>query len=100
MKPPYRVSIVHSVESGHFVHAHWWHFKYSSDFVHNTDTCETMLTLAEIKEGHYGGFLVLGWISFEDFGNELTVDVIKGEGYRWIILGGVTMLQEALVGSS
>ena len=81
MKSPYRIPIIHSIESRHFVNAHWGHLENPSDFIHNADTCEAMLSLAEIKKGHYGGFFVLRWISFEDLGDELLVNVIEGERY-------------------
>ena len=64
MESPYRRPVIHRVESCHLVNAHGRHLKYPSDFVHDTDASESMLALAEIKEGHDGGFLVLGWISF------------------------------------
>lgn len=39
-----------------------------------------MLALAEIEEGHHGGFFVLGWVALEDLGDEPLVDFIELEG--------------------
>ena len=44
-----------------------------------------MLSLAKVEEGHYSGFLVLGWVAFEDLGDELLVDGIELKGYLGIV---------------
>ena len=51
-----------------------------------------MLTLAQVKEGHHGGFFVLRGVAFEDFGDELLVDLIELEGYSGIVLRRIAVL--------
>lgn len=53
------LSVVHGVESGNLVDTHRRHFQSASDLVHDTDTAETVLALAEIEQGHDGSLLVL-----------------------------------------
>lgn len=45
-----------------------------------------MLPLAEIEEGHHGGFLVLWWVSFEDFIGDFEVLFIELEGNRGVVV--------------
>lgn len=51
-----------------------------------------MLSLGEIEQGHDGSFLVLGWIAFKDFSDELLVDGIEVEGDVGVVFGCVAML--------
>lgn len=56
---PDRLAVVHGVEGRNLVNAHGWHFQPACDFVHDADAGEAVLALAEIEEGHHGGFLIL-----------------------------------------
>ena len=86
-------SVVHCIEGGHFVHSHRWHLQYCSYFVHDADTREPMLSLAEVQKRHDSRLLILRWVSFEDFGDELLVDGVEFEGYGWIVVVRVSMLR-------
>ena len=80
MKPPHRIPVIHRVEGGHLVHPHGRHLQPSRHLVHDADAGEAVLALAEIEEGHHGGFLVLRGVPLEDLVDELVVDLIEGEG--------------------
>lgn len=92
MKPPHRIPVVHRVEGCHFVDPHGRHLQPSCHFVHDADAGEAVLALAEIEEGHHGGFFVLRGVAFEDLVDELVVDLVEGEGDRGVVIGGVAML--------
>ena len=49
VEAPYGISVVHCVEGGYFVYAHWRHFQYAGDFIHDTDAREAVLALAKIE---------------------------------------------------
>ena len=51
-----------------------------------------MLTLAEVEEGHHGGFLVLRGVALEDF---LHHELVLGAELEWdggVVVGGVSVL--------
>ena len=52
-----------------------------------------MLPLAEVEEGHHGGFFVLRGVAFEDFGDELLVDFIEFEEDAGVVVWGVAVLR-------
>ena len=52
-----------------------------------------MLSLSKIKNWHHGRFLVLGWVAFEDFFDELVVLLCELEGDVGIVFGGISMLR-------
>ena len=98
MKLSNRLTVIHGVESSNLVDAHWWHFQPACNFVHDADAGEAVLALAEIEEGHYGSFLILGRVSFKDLGDELLVDGIELKWYGCIIDRSISMLgDEALM---
>lgn len=88
-----RVPIVHGIECRNLVHSHWWHLQYSCNLIHNAQARKSMLSLSEIEDGHHSRLLVLGWVAFEDFFDELVVLLRELEGYIRIIFGSITMLQ-------
>ena len=96
MEPADGIAVVHGVEGCDFVDSHGGHLEQACYFVHDADACEAELSLAEIEEGHYGGFLVLGGVSFKDLGDELLVDGIELEGYGWVVLGTVAVLESCV----
>jgi hypothetical protein len=53
------VPVVHGVERGDLVYTHGWHLQYPCNLIHDADTGEAMLALAEVEQRHDGGFLVL-----------------------------------------
>ena len=98
MKLSNRLTIVHGVESSNLVYPHWWHFQPACNFIHDADAGEAVLALAEIEEGHYGGFFVLRRVAFKDFGDEFFVDGIKLKWYGWVVDRRISMLgDEALM---
>ena len=52
-----------------------------------------MLSLAKIKERHDSRFLILGGVTLEYLRDELLVDGIELEGYRGIVVWGVSVLK-------
>lgn len=54
-----------------------------------------MLALAEIEEGHYGGFFILWRITFQDLGDQFVVYVVEFEGNFGVIAGRVAMLEDS-----
>lgn len=92
MKLSNRLTVVHGVESSNLVDAHWWHFQPACNFVHDADAGEAVLALAEIEEGHYCSFFVLGRVSFEDLSDELFVGSIEFEWYGCIVDRSISML--------
>lgn len=79
MKPPHRIPVIHRVEGGHLVHPHGRHLEPSRHLVHDADAGEAVLALAEVEEGHHGGFFVLRGVALEDLVDELVVDFVEGE---------------------
>jgi len=57
-----RLTIEHGVKCSYFVNSHRWHFKDSCDFVHDTDTRPSQLSLPEIQERYHCCLFVLRWI--------------------------------------
>lgn len=55
-----------------------------------------MLPLTEIEKGHYGGFLVLRGISFQDLGNEFLIYGVELERDVGIIFGGIAVYLKGL----
>ena len=89
-------AVVHGIERGHFVDAHGRHLEDAGDFVHDTDAGEAVLALAEVEQGHHRGFLVLGWVAFEDLIDEAQVLWAEFEWNRGIVVFCVAMLGVAL----
>ena len=89
--------VVHGVEGRDFVDAHRRHFEDFGDFVHDGDGGEAVLALAEVEEGHDGCFLVLGWVAFEDFGDDLLVGGVEGEGEAGVVVSGVAVLEKRML---
>ena len=56
-----------------------------------------MLPLAEVENGHDGGFLVLWWVPFEDFLYELLILGGELEGNGGVVDVGITVLGERSV---
>lgn len=92
------VAIVHSVEGSDLVYAHWRHLQESRNLVHDADTCEAVLALAEVEQRHNGGLLVLRWVPRDNLLDEFLV--LSGEFERnfGIVLGSITMLSRTLAG--
>jgi hypothetical protein len=87
-----RVPVVHGVESGHLVHAHWGHLQEARNLIHDADACEAVLALSQVEQWHDGGLLVLRRVAGEDLLNELLILCGKLEGYRGVIDVGIAML--------
>jgi hypothetical protein len=90
----YGVAVVHGVEGGNLVDAHWGHFEETSNLVHDANAGKSVLTLAEIEDGHDGGLLVLGRITLQDLGNDLLILGVELERDIGVVLGGVSVLAE------
>lgn len=86
-------SVVHGVEGSHFIDAHWWHFQYPGNLIHDADAREAVLALSEVEERHHGGLFVLGRVSGEDLLDELLILRSEFERYGRIVLGCVTVLR-------
>jgi hypothetical protein len=93
---PNRISIVHSIEGGNLIHAHWRHLQQPCDLIHNAQAAESMLSLPEIQQGHHGCLFVLRWIAFQDLIDELVVLFCELEGNAGVVLGGISMLESKL----
>lgn len=52
-------AVVHGVESGNLVDAHGRHLEETRNLVHDAETGESVLALAEVEDRHHGGLLVL-----------------------------------------
>jgi hypothetical protein len=87
-----RLTVVHCVEGCDFVDAHRGHLEDSSDFIHDADACEAVLTLAEVQQRHDGCLLVLRGVAGDDFLDELFVLFGELEGNGRVVLGGVAVL--------
>lgn len=94
----HRVAIVHGVESGHLVDAHWRHFEDVCHLIHDADAAETMLALAQIEKRHDSSLFILRGVAGDDFFDELLILWRKLEGNAGIVLGGVAMLSRGSVG--
>ena len=55
-----------------------------------------MLTLAEVEEGHDGGFLVLWRVAFQDFSDEALILSCEFEGDGKVVVGGISVLKVAV----
>jgi len=91
------IPVVHGVEGRNLVDTHGRHFQYPCDLIHDADACEAVLALAEVKQRHDGGLLVLRRVPRDDLLDEL--QVLGGEFERnlCIILGRIAVLQVVLV---
>ena len=89
--------VVHGVEGGDLVDSHGWHLQYPRHFVHHTDAREAMLPLPKVEEWHHGGFLILGWVAFEDLVDQLLADGGELERYLRVVVGGISVLKDSLV---
>lgn len=94
MKPPHRIPVIHRIERRYLIHPHWRHLQDLSHLVHDADTGEAVLPLAEIEEGHHGGFFVLRGVAFQDFGDEFLVYGIELEGDGGVVLRGIAVLKK------
>lgn len=94
---PDRVPVVHGVECGNLVDSHWRYFQDPCYFVHDTDTREAMLPLAEIEKGHDSCLLVLRGVPLEDLIDEGKVLIGEFEGNSRVVFGAVAMLRRALL---
>jgi hypothetical protein len=92
MKPANRISIVHGVECGHFVHPHGWHLQHSCNLVHDADTGEAMLSLSEVQQRHHGGLFILAGVSTEYLLDELLILLVELERNGEIVFGGIAVL--------
>jgi hypothetical protein len=90
-----RLPVVHCVEGGDFVDAHGWHLEEAPYLVHNTDGGVAELALAEIEEGHYGCFFVLGGVTFEDLGYEKFILRCEFKGDREVVFRCIAVLGTA-----
>lgn len=90
----HRCPVVHGIERGHLVDSHWRHLKDACDFVHDADAGETMLALAEIKQRHHGGLLVLWRVSLEDLGYDGLILGCEFERDGGVVVGCVSVLFE------
>ncbi|EEQ36663.1 hypothetical protein CLUG_00785 [Clavispora lusitaniae ATCC 42720] len=63
----HRVSHVHGVESGHFVHSHWRHVQHLGNVVHDRNRGETNSASAQVQQRHACALFVSRWI----LGNDL-----------------------------
>lgn len=93
MEPPNRIAVVHRIERRHLIDPHRRYLQYPSHLVHHTNAREAVLALAEIEQGHNGGFLVLGRVARENFFDELLILSIEFEGNAGVILGAVAVLK-------
>lgn len=85
-------SVIHSVEGSNLINTHWRHLQHSSNLVHNADARKSMLPLSNIKQWHYSRLLVLWWVSGKNLLDEFLILRSELEGYRRIILGGISVL--------
>lgn len=93
---PNRITVVHCVKSGDFVNAHRWHLEDARNLIHDADTCPAVvLALTEIQQWHDGGFLVLAWVSGEDFLDETLVDLVEFERDVGVVVGCIAVLDGA-----
>ena len=89
-------AVVHGVEGGDFVDSNGGHFEYAGNLVHDGYGGKTVLALAEVEEGHDGGFLVLGRVAFQDLGNEFFVGGVEFERDGRIVVWGIAVLIKIL----
>jgi len=90
----HRLAVVHCVESGYFVHAHWRHFQQSGDLIHDTNACPSVvLALSEIEKRHDCSFFILTGVSREDFLDESLVCFTEFEWDRRVVVGSVAVLR-------
>lgn len=92
MELAHRRPVVHGVEGRHLVDAHWGHLENAGDLVHDADTRETMLALAEVEQGHDSRLLVLGRVALEDLGDDLFILLGELKGDVGVVVGGVAVL--------
>lgn len=92
-----RVSVVHGVESRNLVHAHGRHLQEPRDLVHDADARVSILSLAQVKDGHDSSLSILGWIAFHDLLDHFLVLRGEFEGDAGIVLGAVSVLQKGIV---
>ena len=92
MEPADRRPVVQCVKGGDLVDTHWGHLQDPSDFIHNANTREAMLPLSQVKKRHYGRFLVLRGIAFEDLIDELLADGVELERDLRVVIRSISML--------
>lgn len=88
-----RLPVIHCVECGDFVDTHRRHLEHARNFIHDGNGRPAKLPLAQVKERHHGGFLVLRRIAREDFFDESEIRVIEFERNTGVVVRGVAVLK-------
>lgn len=86
-------TVIHGIKGGDFINPHRRHLKNAGNLVHDTYTGPAMLSLAEIKKGHYSCLLILGGIPLENFIDQSKVLFIEFERNVGIVVWCVSMLE-------
>jgi len=92
MIPPHRITIIHSIKRRHLINPHWRHLQQPCHLVHDADAREAVLPLAQVQQGHDGGFFVLAGVSRQHFLDELFILGVEFEGDVEVVFGGVAVL--------
>lgn len=96
MKSAGGIPVVHGVERGDLVDAHWRHLQDSRNLIHDADAGEAVLALAQIQQWHHCRLLVLAWVAAQHLLDELLILRIELEGNRQVVLGRVAVLYGVL----
>lgn len=96
MVATYGGSVVHGVEGGDFVDTHRGHLQYPGHLVHDADTGEAVLALAEVEQRHHGSLLVLRGIPREHLLDELLILGRELEGDRGVVVGSIAVHHEGV----
>lgn len=91
-----RRAVVHGIEGGDLVDTHGGHLEQAGDLVHDADAGESVLALANVKNGHDGGLFVLGRVALQDLGNDLFVLGAELERDIGVVVGRVAVLRDQL----
>lgn len=89
-----RFPVEHSVESCNLIYSHRGHLQDARHFIHHTNTAITVLSLTQIKQRQYGGFLVLRRVTLEDFIDQRKILLVELERDGRIVIGFVPVLDE------
>lgn len=89
---PDGVAVIHGIEGSDLVNTHRRHLKKTRNLVHDAETGESVLALAEIEDGHHGGLLVLWRVARQDLLDHGVVLLVELEGDARIVIGGVAVL--------
>ena len=79
--------VVHCVERGNLVNAHGRHLEQPSHLVHDADRSKAVLSLTEVENRHDRGLLVLGWVAFEDFGDDGLILAVELKRDIGVVIG-------------